>query len=215
MEVHINVGEPGIGGVKKGASVDFSVLAYPNQVFHGTVAQVRINPQTLNNVVTYDVVVDVNNPGGKLLPGMTANATIDVARVNNALVVPVAALHTRPAATTGAAGATGAAGTSAQAPWGQTSTGSAGGSVTAGSNASLMVQRNGQVQRVRVHVDLVTAAQAAVTPIQGSTLSETDNVVTGFIGGSRTHGQPGAGRHASGSPLTPNASASHGMRGIP
>ena len=75
MEVDINVGEPDIGNVKAGDSVSFSVLAYPNEVFHGTVSQVRINPQTLNNVVTYDVVVFADNTHGKLLPGMTANAT--------------------------------------------------------------------------------------------------------------------------------------------
>ncbi len=60
MEVDINVGEPDIGNVKPGDAVSFSVLAYPNETFHGTVAQVRINPQTLNNVVTYDVVVYAN-----------------------------------------------------------------------------------------------------------------------------------------------------------
>ncbi len=53
----------------------------------------RINPQTLNNVVTYDVVVDVANPKGLLLPGMTANATIDTASAKNALIVPLAALQ--------------------------------------------------------------------------------------------------------------------------
>ncbi len=95
MEVDINVGEPDIGGVKPGDTVDFTVLAYPNQTFHGTVQQVRINPQTVNNVVTYDVVVDVNNKDNKLLPGMTANATINVASAPNALVVPLTALHTR------------------------------------------------------------------------------------------------------------------------
>ena len=72
MEVDINVGEPDIGGVKAGNGVNFTVLAYPNQIFNGTVTQVRINPTTVNNVVTYDVVVDVNNSSGKLLPGMTA-----------------------------------------------------------------------------------------------------------------------------------------------
>ncbi len=61
MEIDINVGEPDIGNVKPGDPVSFSVLAYPNQVFHGTVSQVRINPQTLNNVVTYDVVVFAQN----------------------------------------------------------------------------------------------------------------------------------------------------------
>ena len=65
MEVDINVAEPDIGNVKPGASVAFTVLAYPNESFHGAVSQVRINPQTLNNVVTYDVVVFADNAGGK------------------------------------------------------------------------------------------------------------------------------------------------------
>jgi HlyD family secretion protein len=100
MEVDINVGEPDIGNVKAGEAVSFSVLAYPNQVFHGTVSQVRINPQTLNNVVTYDVVVFAENAGGKLLPGMTANAAINVANAPNALTVPLDAIHSATAATT-------------------------------------------------------------------------------------------------------------------
>ena len=68
MEVDINVGEPDIGNVKPGNDVSFSVLAHPNEIFHGTVAQVRINPQTLNNVVTYDVVVYAPNSGGNSCP---------------------------------------------------------------------------------------------------------------------------------------------------
>ena len=209
MEVDINVGEPDIGNVKPGDTADFSVLAYPNQTFHGTVSTVRINPQTVNNVVTYQVIVDVNNRDGRLLPGMTANATINVARANDALVVPLAALHTRSAQAQGGSTSAG----SVQSPWGQTSAGNGGTSVAAGSDASLMVQRNGKLNRVRVHVDLVTASQAAVTPADGSTLSETDNVVTGFIG-TRAHGQ-GQGRSQGGSPLAPNAGAARGMRGIP
>ena len=100
-------------GLKAGDGVDFTVLAYPNQIFNGTVTQVRINPTTVNNVVTYDVVVDVNNASGKLLPGMTANATINVASAQNALVVPLTAVH-----------AQAASGASAGSPWG----GPAGGS---------------------------------------------------------------------------------------
>lgn len=220
MEVDINVGEPDIGNVKPGDTVDFSVLAYPNQTFHGTVGEVRINPQTVNNVVTYQVIVDVNNTDGKLLPGMTANATINVAKANDSLVVPLAALHQgrgangsgTAAAATAQSSATPASG--AQSPWGQTSSGNAGGSVAAGSDASLMVQRDGKMQRVRVHVDLVTAAQAAVTPIDGSTLSETDNVVTAFAGTRSGRGGQGQ-RTQGGSPLTGGASTGRGVRGIP
>ncbi len=201
MEVDINVGEPDIGGVKPGDTVDFTVLAYPNQTFHGTVQQVRINPQTVNNVVTYDVVVDVNNKDNKLLPGMTANATINVASSPNALVVPLTALHTR-SALRQAQGDTGAAqgdtasaqpqaAGASQSPWGGTA-GTSSGSIATGQTASLMVQRAGKLQRVKVQVGLVTATQAAVTPTDGSTLSEGDNVVTAFSGtrsGSGKNGQ--------------------------
>jgi HlyD family secretion protein len=186
--------------------VDFNVLAYPSQTFHGTVSTVRINPQTVNNVVTYQVIVDVNNTDGKLLPGMTANATINVARANNALVVPLSALHTRPAQSVAST-----TGTSQQSPWGQTVAGGAGGSVAAGSNASLTVQRDGKAQRVHVHVDLVTAAAAAVTPIDGSTLSETDNVVTGTSFAS--HGGASSRAKSGGSPLA--GGGGRGTRGIP
>ncbi len=174
MEVDINVGEPDIGGVKAGDAVDFTVLAYPNQVFTGTVRQVRINPTTVNNVVTYDVVVDVGNPGGKLLPGMTANATIVVASAPNALVVPLSAVHALQAAQ-------GTSGLPAANPWGGTASVSAG-SVTQGQAATVVVERSGKAQRVAVRVGLVTSTQAAVTPTGGSTLAAGDQIVTAFTG---------------------------------
>jgi HlyD family secretion protein len=92
MEIDLNVGEPDIGNVRAGDPVDFSVLAYPNAVFHGIVAQVRENPTTVQNVVTYDTVVYENNRNGLLRPGMTPTAYIQVAEAKNAIVVPVAAL---------------------------------------------------------------------------------------------------------------------------
>lgn len=196
MEVDINVGEPDIGNVKPGDSVNFTVLAYPTQVFHGTVKEVRINPQTVNNVVTYQVIVDVANQKGQLLPGMTANATINVASVRNALVVPLSALRQR--------------GSSSQSPWGQTSAGGgASAAILAGQNAMLTVQRDGKLQRVQVNVQLVTSTQAAVMPINGATLSEGDAVITSLrqASGDRT----GAGR----SPLTPGGPTRGATRGIP
>jgi HlyD family secretion protein len=165
MEVDINVGEPDIGNVRPGDSVTFSVLAHPNTNFHGTVAQVRINPQTLNNVVTYDVVVYAANAGGQLLPGMTANATIDVASAPNALTVPVAALHT-----SAAAGAT---------PWGTASGADAGGTIAAGSAARLLVDRSGNAVPVPVRVTLTQGNLAAVEPVQAGALAAGDLVVTG------------------------------------
>ncbi len=98
MELDLAVGEPDIGHVAPGDPVSFSVLAYPNRTFTATVAQVRQNPTTVSNVVTYTVVVYVTNTDGALLPGMTANATIQVAHVDNATLVPLAAFTYTPPA---------------------------------------------------------------------------------------------------------------------
>jgi HlyD family secretion protein len=166
MEVDISVGEPDIGNVKAGDAVTFSVLAFPLQTFTGTVEQVRINPQTVSNVVTYDVVVDVNNDNKQLLPGMTANATIVVASVKNALVVPIAALQYSPPSKS----AKGAAATVAS-PWGALPAGAAGSSVAAGTTAQVYVRRGNTTVVVPVRADLVTATQAAVTPLSGSLLA--------------------------------------------
>lgn len=177
MEVDINVAEPDIGNVKAGNAVDFSVLAYPNRVFHGTVREVRINPQTLNNVVTYQVIVDVPNNDSALLPGMTANATITVASAKYALVVPINALRTHAAQQPQPQAQATTQPSAGASPWGAVATGGET-SVTAGQNAILLVSRDGKVQPVRVHVDLTTAALAAVTPRAGSTLSVGDLAVT-------------------------------------
>lgn len=184
MEVEIAVGEPDIGNVRKGGSVSFSVLAYPNQTFHGIVSQVRVNPTTVQNVVTYTVIVLVDNRDQKLLPGMTANASIAVATAKHALVIPLQALSYRPAAGAGPrrsprpSGATspGAGGANAS-PWGQTGSGAAG-AVVSGTRGLLFVLRDGKAQSVAVHVDLVSGMQAAVTPLRG-TLKEGDAVITG------------------------------------
>jgi HlyD family secretion protein len=179
MEVDINVGEPDIGNVKPGDPVTFSVLAHPNTNFHGTVAQVRINPQTLNNVVTYDVVVYAPNAGGQLLPGMTANATIDVASASNALTVPLAAVHTSVAA-----GAT---------PWGTASGPDAGGAIAAGSVGRVMVDRNGKAVPVAVRVTLTNGSFAAVQPVEAGALTATDAVVTGTQNRQRKTNAPALG----------------------
>ncbi len=172
MEVDINVGEPDIGNVKAGDRVRFSVLAHPDQTFQGTVAQVRINPQTLNNVVTYDVVVYAENAGGRLLPGMTANATIDVATATNALTVPVTALH--------------ASGGAPSTPWGSVSGADAGGAIAAGSTARLTIARDGKAVPVHVRVSLTSGTQAAVVPVAPDTLAAGEPVVTGWTGRERT-----------------------------
>jgi HlyD family secretion protein len=207
MELDLAVGEPDIGHVVPGDAVQFSVLAYPNRTFEAAVTQVRQNPTTVSNVVTYTVVVMVTNADSALRPGMTANATIKVAHVDNATIVPLAAFTYAPpsgsfargnrrrgaaAATAGApaaggagtsqgasgsSGRTGAQGASSASPWGSTGA-SSGGAVTAGATGRIFVQRGGKLMPVPVKVGLVGATQASVTPLRG-TLDATDQVVTG------------------------------------
>ena len=75
MQVDTSVDEADAGGVQQGASAHFTVTAYPNETFSGTVSQVRVNPIITQNVVTYDAVVVVHDTSGRLLPGMTAQVT--------------------------------------------------------------------------------------------------------------------------------------------
>ncbi len=96
MEILLAVDEADIGQVKVGQHVDFSVDAYADRQFKGVVKQIRVAAATTNNVVTYPVVVAVDNPDGKLLPGMTANADIAVSEHNDVLTVPNAALRFKP-----------------------------------------------------------------------------------------------------------------------
>ncbi|HTL43215.1 MAG TPA: efflux RND transporter periplasmic adaptor subunit [Vicinamibacterales bacterium] len=96
MQVNANIDESDVGRMRPGQTVRFRVDAYPNDTFIGTVQQVRLNPTTVQNVVTYSTVIDVPNPDYRLMPGMTANLNIEVARRSNVLRVPNAALRFRP-----------------------------------------------------------------------------------------------------------------------
>jgi HlyD family secretion protein len=93
MEVNANVSESDIGGVTEGARANFRVDAYPKRFFEGTVTQVRNAPISIQNVVTYDVVISVDNRELKLKPGMTANVTIVTGNKDNPLRVPNGALR--------------------------------------------------------------------------------------------------------------------------
>lgn len=97
MQIDASFAEADIGGIRIGQTARFSVDAFPNRSFDGKVRQVRLNPTTLQNVVTYDVVIDVDNPEQILLPGMTAYVSIVVAERKDALLVPNAALRFKPA----------------------------------------------------------------------------------------------------------------------
>lgn len=97
MQIDTSLAEADVGGVRVGQPVTFTVDAYPDRTFQGVVKQIRMNPSIQQNVVTYDVVVTVDNAERLLLPGMTAVATIRIATRTNTLRVPLAALRFRPA----------------------------------------------------------------------------------------------------------------------
>jgi HlyD family secretion protein len=96
MQIEVSVDEADISRIVEGQKATFTVDAYPEQTFAGRVVQVRSSPVITQNVVTYVVVVNVDNADLKLKPGMTANVAIEVGHVDNALKVPAAALRFRP-----------------------------------------------------------------------------------------------------------------------
>ena len=96
MRVIADIDEADIGGVREGQRVNFTVDAFPDDVFEGRVTQVRQEATTESSVVTYEVVISAPNPELKLKPGLTANVTIITKEVQNVLAVPVAALSFTP-----------------------------------------------------------------------------------------------------------------------
>lgn len=97
MQVIANIDQADIGVINSANKIGFTVDAFPGQTFNGTISQIRLNPVNTQNVVTYNVVIDVQNPDLKLKPGMTANLTITIAERQNVLKIPNAALRFRPA----------------------------------------------------------------------------------------------------------------------
>lgn len=96
MQIDSSFAEADIGNIRPGQIVDFTVDAFPDRTFKGMVRQIRLNPTTQQNVVTYDVVIAVENPDGILLPGMTAYVNIETAEHKNVLLASNAALRFRP-----------------------------------------------------------------------------------------------------------------------
>ncbi|HVO13351.1 MAG TPA: efflux RND transporter periplasmic adaptor subunit [Vicinamibacteria bacterium] len=129
MEVNASIDEADIGRVRVGQDVTFTVDAFPDQDFKGRVEQIRLQPVTTNNVVTYNTIISVDNSSLKLMPGMTATVSVAVRQANNALRIPTAALRFRPEGYEAQAGtptAAGATGGGAQQAGGQGGPGAAG-----------------------------------------------------------------------------------------
>ena len=130
MKVSANIDEADVGKIRPGQRVTFRVDAYAADEFEGIVTQVRLNPLTVQNVVTYQTVIEVPNPALRLKPGMTANVNIEIARRDNVLRLPSGALRFRPTndifaalgqavpadAVAGRGGSRGSAGSAAGAP---------------------------------------------------------------------------------------------------
>lgn len=220
MELDLAVGESDIGRVRSGDPVSFTVLAYPNRTFHGTVQQVRQNPTTTANVVTYTTVVLVDNRDDALRPGMTASSTIQVAHVDDATIVPLTAFGYEPpsgsVARTGRrrpqqGGAPSAAPNPARAagssPWGATGA-SSGGAVTAGGRGRIFVLRGGKLVPIPVQVGLVGDTQASVEPLRGE-IADDDRIVVGDDRGSTRAARGGNG----GSPFAQQRGAAGYGRG--
>jgi HlyD family secretion protein len=97
MQVQASIDEADIGKIQVGQDVTFTVDAYPDLTFNGTVMQIRLQPTVLQNVVNYTVIIDVPNPDLKLMPGMTANITVKIQEALGVLKIPASALKFWPA----------------------------------------------------------------------------------------------------------------------
>ncbi len=213
MQVSASVDESDIGRIAAGQKVSFRVDAYPAETFTGVVSQVRLNPTTEQNVVSYTTMIDVPNTEMKLKPGMTANVTIQIAASENVLRVPTSALKFRP--TTGDRGSgigdpgSGIRDSSAAARdsgfgtrgsgSGTAATGGRGGEPRAvgsvdRSGGRVWTLSNGALVPVRVKTGV---SDGAVTAVVDGDLKEGDQVVTGMAAQGTTTAQ------ATTSPLLP------------
>lgn len=184
LELQARVDESDVGGVQPGAAVAFTVDAYPRRQFSGKVRLVRLQPTTVQNVVTYTTVIDVPNADGQLKPGMTSTVSIETARADNVLRVPASALRFSPDEAVikefGGDTATEAAPTEgrrrAQSVW---------------------QLHNGRLERVPVRVGVSDGTQVEV---ESDDLTEGASIITGVARSASAEAAP---EQPSGSPLMP------------
>lgn len=166
MQIDSNVAEADIGKVRVGQTVRFTVDAFPERSFEGRVQQIRLAPLVQQNVVTYNVVVEVSNPDLMLMPGMTAYLRIVTDRVENALLVPNAALRFRPADDPGSG--------SAQSSVGQARAAGGGKRDLAAATPRVHVLRNGELSPVDVETGI---SDGRYTAVRSAALASGDLVV--------------------------------------
>jgi HlyD family secretion protein len=193
MQVQANVDEADIGQLQKGQPVSFTVDAYPAETFKGDVRQIRLQPVVTSNVVTYTVIVNAPNPELKLMPGMTANITVLVQKIDSVLTIPGKALRFTPDATWLAeymknnpspqrqgTGGTGGQGTTNQRPQGtgvsgQTNPGESqpGGAQVGKKPVIIWVKNGDKIHRTRVTTGALDGSNAEIK----SGLKEGDEVI--------------------------------------
>ena len=199
MQVYAKVDESDVGEMRPGRPVAFKVDAFPKDLFHGTVSQIRMNPTTIQNVVNYDVIIDFANPDLKLFPGMTAYVTIPVATAVGVLKVPNAALRYHPAVSPGELealyrrygvsthvgiaerGDTAKRGTPGRSTRASASTPSAATPTPDSAAIVWKLQDDGSIEPVQVTLGITDHAYTEITRLVTGTLSSGDDVVTGAL----------------------------------
>jgi len=193
MEVHTNVAESDIGRLKPGMRVSFTVDAYPGEPFRGSIRDIRNAAQVVQNVVTYDAVIDVENPDLKLKPGMTATVSIVTDRRRDVMSVPNTALRFRPEGVGGSSGAGPAAPANAQGAGQRRERRERGGEHDDESPAPQVVKRTVYVlvNGAAVPREVTTGlTDGRVTEITGGDLKEGEAVIVGAAGQNNQRGGP-------------------------
>ena len=187
MLVYTKTDESDVGNIKTGEPVTFKVDAFPGESFHGVVSQVRMNPTTIQNVVTYDTIIEFANPDLKLFPGMTAYVTIPVATVADVLKVPNTALRYKPPmsleeiqAIYTSHGLEASAAAPASPAKGAPSPGSAPAPRASARNVAVvwkLVKADNSMEPVRVSLGITDHSYTQVTAVLNGTLREGDELI--------------------------------------
>jgi HlyD family secretion protein len=235
MQILANVDESDIGQIAVGQPVTFTVQAYPNRSFTGTVQQVRLQSTTQDNVVNYTTVISVANTDGKLLPGMTATVSFLTGSATNALLVPNAALRFRAtpdmmaaaglkarsaskdstsgkgAGATSGAAASGATGNGASANGGQRfgAYGARSGSGSARPSSGMLwyLDKSGKPAVARVKTGLTDGQTTEIIPRDSTTVTAGLQVITGTTA-------PSTSSSSSANPLQPQGGGRRGPGGF-
>jgi len=198
MRVYVKVDESDVGRIRDRQDVTFKVDAFPRQVFHGVVSQVRMNPTTVQNVVTYDAVIEFDNPRLELFPGMTAYVTVPVAKVEHVLEVANAALRFKPALTVEAVRALYAKlgiAIHAAPPTDEGQTGPSAQSKATADETAVVWKKlpQGDIEPVQIALGITDHSVTEIRAVLVGTLDAGDEVATASVGG-KSNPAPGGPR---------------------